>query len=483
MSYLVFFLLHLVSYALLFFVFNIKSLLLIVFLYGLGLYIYFKGDLKKTLLFLIIFTLFIEKGLRGWNFWVVSAGPEWWMPGYNFYFGVTLKFIFSLAYLFISFFSPNKQLSSSSKKSHKLLLIFLLLSSISTIFSSDLFLSSLGLMRLFSGAILFFAAFEIFSKKQDRILLVLALSTQFLFLGGIGSLQFLTKQPLGLFLEDSIAFRKHGYLTTDGEVFLYRVAGIFGHPTFFASYLSMLLPVSLVAFLNAHVFKKYSKMAKIIFSLAFFSGLLAILGTFSRSSWLSLVLIFLIAFLILKKAILKIKISKKTLKLFLSSVLIILLLFSPIILSRVTSFKNIWSLGSGRIRLDLASESGKVILNSPLFGSGLNLFTRAMSSNLLPPEIAGFMYPVHNTFLLFFSELGIIPGLLFFVFVFIILKQSFFKAKKDVLILGFWLGAIAFVFNAQFHTLFNQDPSFELMMLYLGLLSGFVMVKKSVKNK
>lgn len=145
--------------------------------------------------------------------------------------------------------------------------------------------------------------------------------------------------------------------------------------------------------------------------------------------------------------------------------------FSPLFLSRIASFKHIWTLGSGRVRLDLIKQAWLMIKAFPFLGVGLNHFTQAMNIQDLPPELKGFMYPVHNTFLLFFAELGILAGVMFMLFVVWSLYRTFGKSFNNWINFGIWVGAFSFLINAQFHTLFNQDPTFDLLIVFLAYLS------------
>lgn len=67
-----------------------------------------------------------------------------------------------------------------------------------------------------------------------------------------------------------------------------RAAGFFGHPMTFAGYLSMYLPIFLVCFLDAKVFKKYNWLT----GLAFFAGCAALIFNGTRGAWLAVLPVF-----------------------------------------------------------------------------------------------------------------------------------------------------------------------------------------------
>ena len=138
---------------------------------------------------------------------------------------------------------------------------------------------------------------------------------------------------------------------------------------------------------------------------------------------------------------------------------------------RLSTVSTVWSQGTGVGRIHLMQQALFQLSKFPLFGVGLNRFTEIMSAQDLPIEIRNFLFPVHNTFLLFFSETGIPGGLLFAMFAFAMLGATLARAKKSLISYGVWLGAATFVVNAQFHTLFHQDPSLDFFMVLLAYLS------------
>jgi O-antigen ligase len=119
----------------------------------------------------------------------------------------------------------------------------------------------------------------------------------------------------------------------------------------------------------------------------------------------------------------------------------------------------------------LIAQAMEMIKDFPLFGVGLNHFTISMALHELTPEARGFLYPVHNTVLLFISELGIPAGLLFIIFVVQVFQNSWRISQKTWTKFGIWAGASTFLINSQFHTLFNQDPSFDMFIVMLAYLT------------
>lgn len=446
---------------------NIKTYIFVILGFGTTLFFLSSFRVPEIIFTLLLFSLPFEKGLRDWIISVVPPGPEAWAPGYSFYFGITLKLIFMLAamlYLVIS----NRQARPYNPKALFILFLFLLFATVSTIVSNDMAITIVGFIRLFQGCSIFLLSSYYFRTIPTLRMLFQNILMSFLFFfGAIGTVQFLSGQPLGLFLEDSQGLRPFGYVTTDTGP-LYRVSGFFGHPTFFGALLSLLLPVGISHWLNSKNTK--GNITHNIYGIATVFGLIAVAATLSRSAWIALLVCFGIIFWkLFSKG--QTKTIKKIILWTMGILIILMIFFGSQLLTRASTLSSLASLSSGRVRLDLMKQAIMITGEYPLFGTGLNLFTQAMNAHDLPPEIKGFMYPVHNTFLLFFSELGIPAGLLFLLFTAYCLLSSWRKAKQNWMYFGIWLGAATFIINAQFQTLFNQDPTFDFFMVYLAFLS------------
>jgi len=280
-----------------------------------------------------------------------------------------------------------------------------------------------------------------------------------LFFGVLSSLQFLLRHNLGLYLEEGSTIAPFGYLTNESS-FLYRVSGTLGHPTFFASWLSMLLPIGLGQLV---VTKKRS--VQIISGTSAVLGLLALFATYSRSAWVALATtigLFIWHFARDKKVTLLLKKWKWIL---LGGVGIIVL-YGGYFFTRLQSFSYIFTLGSGRGRVELAQEAFEMIRMFPITGVGLNHFTQTMVAQNVSGAAAYFLYPVHNTWLLFASELGLPAMFLFAIFALSIL----WRVPKNIAHFSVWVACITFLINSQFHTLFSQDPTLDLFVVFLAYL-------------
>lgn len=431
----------------------------LVFIVLVGVLFLIKKDFKTALFYALLIAIPFERGFRGFNIQVVPPGPESWIRGFELYFGITPKLIAILT-LFLLMLNQSWRAKKKARVINWLLVTLLTWSLLSSFVSYQPQLALWGWWRLLMAGWLMVISQVFFRSPEHRKFFIKYLVTALLFFGIIGSLQFILKQPLGLFLEDQLNLVPFGRLTNESNL-LYRVSGLIGHPTYFASFISLLFPVSLAGLL----WSKGNK--KTLMAVASLLGFISIFGSFSRSSWLALLLVGLsFSWRWLKKKV------KKSLmiKLLLVNIVGFLVVFSGLLQVRISSFKYIWSLGSGRGRLVLIKEAGKMIKDNPVWGVGLNHFVKVMRDSTSNPEVLGLLYPVHNTFLLFFTEIGIIGGGLFLLMVLQVFYLSYHKALKTWQGVGVLVGGLTFLVNAQFHTLFNSDPSLELFMIMLGFL-------------
>ncbi len=459
-------------------VFNSKSFLLLFVIYGGALFL-FKKSLLEALFYVFLFSLPFERVLRSWLLTVVPFGPEFWQPGYEFYFGVSLKLILAITLFLLfmaSFFFKKKKIKSFlGDKRIAWMLIFLFgLACVSSFFAFRFDLAITGLIRLWLAIWIFFMGRHFFSQPRIRQDFYKYLISILLFFGVVGTLQFFNGQPLGIDMEDPSTLFPFGFRTTDSDD-IYRVSGFMGHPTYFGSFLLLLMPVALGLLFKKISQKIYFDEEILISALALLFGFIAVVGTFSRSAWGALLLV-LAVFLVKGRTLINWQLLKRSKALTVLIVGLVIFVFSigSLVFMRAETLRYVWTLGSGRGRLVLAKQSLTMMENYPVFGIGFNHFTDEMINQGVPEEHRGFIFPVHNTFLLFFSELGIPAGMLFITFVGLLFFKAWRRVQEDWINFGIWIGASTFLISAQFHALFNQDPTFDLFMLMMGYLAALL---------
>ena len=152
-------------YCLLFFVFNIKSYIIVFLLAFSIFFLYFKYSLIESAFIIFIVSLPFENSLREWVFQVTNplfTGTP--TSGYTYYFGLSLKLIFGI-FLFI-LLTKKKYFSNDYSTVDIVLISFFAVACINTLFFFST-LSVLGLIRLWLSILFYFSA-KIFGILQER---------------------------------------------------------------------------------------------------------------------------------------------------------------------------------------------------------------------------------------------------------------------------------------------------------------------------
>ncbi|HBR80805.1 TPA: hypothetical protein DEA21_04165 [Candidatus Uhrbacteria bacterium] len=195
---------------------------------------------------------------------------------------------------------------------------------------------------------------------------------------------------------------------------LMRAYGSFPHPNIFGGYLAMAITFILVS-KNKLLYHTTStlKHSITLIILTLLTSTLVI--TFSRSAWLALTIGIFSFFIV--SAIERKKISRK----FLSGLAIVIVAF----VATAALFNNaIFTRLDATDRLETKSLTerqseyqmiGEVIKTNPFVGVGPGAYTIALAEKF-PGHDVWFYQPMHNLFLLFFAETGLL-GLMFFGFV------------------------------------------------------------------
>jgi hypothetical protein len=457
---------------LLLFAFSEKSYLAV---FGLTLtYCFFvkKMSLFVTLMFGLILSLPFEHGLRSWDLTVVPPQPYYWNLGYAIYVGLSIKLIFSIMILTLIGFRAKTIILPKSVG--YLFLAWIILTLISCFLSSRQDLAWAGFIKLSVAASCFLAI--IYTLKYYpafKSLVYILICSSVLVQLFVAAIQTHQQAAIGLpLMEDTI---NRYFLTSDGDQ-LYRSAGLLGHPTFLASFLSMTIPLLIVLVVLAKIKPWWLKLGMVIATLAL--SFYALYGTFSRSGWLITGSILIIMFLYLRWY----RAFSPRHYLAFGLVSLFALNVFPNFIPRLTTIPNFFTTGSGAARLYWVDQSLILLSQSPWWGVGLNQFLIGMSRNQILPIPQSHLSPIHHTFLLFATETGIPATLCLILLIFLTLKNSWFLAHHQPLLLSLWLGSIAFIVSSQFHPLGPQDPTFEYFMLFLGILTAQYSIPKSLPH-
>lgn len=242
-----------------------------------------------------------------------------------------------------------------------------------------------------------------------------------------------------------------------------RLEGTFGSPNYAGSFLSLLLAPALGVLLT-----RSSPRLKWLAAAAFTCGLVALILTFSRGSWV----VFVSSALLLGAFTWR--------RGWLSPAIPVLglvvtaglgLLFGSSVLARL--FED--DAGSAESRGPLLSIAFRMVGDNPLLGVGTNNFALHIEQYLTPSFDAEWVYVVHNKYMLVWAETGLV-GLLAFVLVLLFtLRQGWTCWKLNDRLLS----PIALAFTAvtggmmvhMFVDIFN-GRTLMLFWLFAGLLHG-----------
>lgn len=403
---------------------------------------------KKTLFYMFLLNLPFESGLRGWQFQVVA--------GYSFFFGLTVKYVWWFLIL-ITYFKPIFIKRKIGKMDY-LGVIFLVWILLGTwVRGTFLTIEWLGLIKVAYIVGIYFIGSFFWRDSEVRLDFKYILIGWLLFFGLVGVGQWLKGGTLGLFLEETNFAAPFGFWTNESH-FLMRISGTMGHPTFFSSWLSMILVLGIGVFWQTLGKKR-------LLLLGIFLSTLALVATYGRSGWVAMVV-----GVVGMRWIWGGKINKNILrgnKYLWWVFLLVILCGGGYFVARLASFSQFFEFGgSGVGRIELVVEWWNMMKDNWWWGVGLNRFTEIMYQQKITDAYKYFLYPVHNTWLMVAVETGVVGVLTLVLWV----AASIKRIPKKIGAGMWWMVVIVFVINSQFHALFYQDPTIDLLMLSLGYL-------------
>lgn len=212
-----------------------------------------------------------------------------------------------------------------------------------------------------------------------------------------------------------------------------RAYGSLPHPNILGGFLAICL---LVVIINLWCSDKFSQGKKytwlnIFYWLAAVIIFLGLLLTFSRNAWLAFFVPFFGSFIygLIKKATNIIKINAIVTACFIGVMGLFLAAYPYQLIT--TRFHQATRLEKMSMEQRIASlhQAQSIIKNNPILGIGLNNYTLALQKTE-PNQPAWYYQPAHNVYLLVLSELGVF-GLGFLVLIFISLTISIIKQKNS----------------------------------------------------
>lgn len=351
---------------------------------------------------------------------------------------------------------------------------------ISVLYGGSNLLGWFALWSFSTSILIAFVVASHFSRRERLEQLLVGIALGVLFTGLTALSQYLFSFPTNL------AFFGTGteeeQLGTQSEA-LSRVPAFLRTPTGMALVTSALLPV-VVAPLLCRV-KSLVSVQKILLAAAALAGIVAVILSLARGSWISLLaaltLLVLFGWRRLSKT------EKKTYFVSVGAVLIFaclfLMPFSTIIYERLTSDDE----GSALIRIPLMETAVRVIEDNPLVGVGLNGYrsnmTRYDETDIFVSQV--FPNPVHNVFAHITAEIGIPGGIIFCLLILAVLFECFKTINLHdrllfALALGAAAGIIAYVISAMKEpgSLGSVRPSMRTCFLLFGTVLAISRIRR-----
>lgn len=254
-----------------------------------------------------------------------------------------------------------------------------------------------------------------------------------------------------------------------------RVGGTVGSPNEASAYLSLLLPLAACL-----LFVDVKRWQKWLACLVLGFGGIAILFTYSRGGWIALVLSAIIIGFVLHRT------RGASLKAPLGILALLILLYLPfhsVISARLFGDDE----GSAESRIPLTMLAFRIIADHPILGVGANNFSVAMQPYLTSYFRTGFLYVVHNKYLLIWTETGIGGLLAYLAFLFGALRAGWRCWKQNdrylsMLALCITAAIVGDLVHMNFDV-FQIGPVQELLWLLAGLLIPMQRLCASVSSR
>lgn len=238
-----------------------------------------------------------------------------------------------------------------------------------------------------------------------------------------------------------------------------RAYGSFDHPNI----LGGMMAIGIILVLYSSLKTELKRNERIFYTISLALFYIALLLSFSRAAWLALVVS---APVILFTAWRRSKFQKKLIIWFI--ILIVSISAMVIIPGRQLFFTRVQT--QSRLEQKSVSErelylgqAKNIITKKPFFGTGVGSYILELK-NQEPNQEAWYYQPVHNYWLLIWSELGIFGLASLIIFWFAIAKSSLKK--------GLWpIVLVLFVFSLLDHWLWTQNLGILIFFLVVGLIS------------
>lgn len=389
----------------------------------------------------------------------------------KFQYGTTGIYLFEiiLAFWITLVFLKNKRFNYLKNRLNNFILLFLTWSFLSIFWSDNKILSLTFSFHLSLGVVLFFLIqnFNFSIKKVSAVFL------SSLFLQSVlGIYQFFTQST---FPNKYLGISEHpshlgGSSVIENSIGRWlRSYGGMPHPNIFGGFLAISLILGILFYIKLKNEKNILKLLSLILLSVNF---LALLTTFSRSAWLGFLLSVILIFIYIlknKQFLLYSKITRIII-VFLAVFIIFFTGYTELLIPRLSTSSRLEKKSINE-RAIYINESKNVIKNNFILGVGAGNYTEYLKEQNINNKNLWEYQPVHNTFLLISSELGII-GISLFVGIFFYLFDNIrdiFREKKTekiFILSSLIILFISFLFD---HWIWTTSSGLILFWLLLGI--------------
>ncbi len=253
-------------------------------------------------------------------------------------------------------------------------------------------------------------------------------------------------------------------IDTGGD--MVRVGGTVGSPNNAGAYLAVSLAIGIGV-----LFSGLGRAYKFLAAGALGLGSIALILTFSRGAWTAFAIAVSIA------CFCAWRIGRLPVKLALTAGIIIAfaaLLFQAAIATRISGDDR----GAAYARVPLMRLAFRIIADNPVLGVGANNFETALDRYATGEFRSGFLYTVHNKYLLIWAETGPAGLLAFLLFLFTITRQGWRCTRiPDPVLSSLAIGFVAGIIGLMVHMLFDVfrgRPLTDLLWVLAGLITAMV---------
>jgi len=309
--------------------------------------------------------------------------------------GLSISFTtIALAGLYLSWFirSLTNRNTEERRSVHinRSLLLYLAIAALSMMVAQDVSLSSFEVLLLLEASLLYFYVANNVRTRQEVIFIVSMLLLACLLESLVMIVLSFTGMPSTIW-----GLPTHIFVDADPTSGGMRIGGTVGSPNQSAAFLSILLAIA-ASVLVTSLGRAHKFLAMAVLGL----GGVALVFTFSRGGWTSCAVSITILSLVAWRR------RGLSLRVPLAAIVVLVLLYLPFhnaISTRLLGDDR----GSAESRIPLMKLAFRIVEDNPVLGVGANNFTVVMSRYLTPEFRKGFLYAVHNKYLLILSETGI----------------------------------------------------------------------------